>query len=94
MKKQVSIAEAKSKLPAIVHSVEDGVAVQLTRHGKPVAMLLSMSEYERLNRKSEGFWRALITIRNSLEKEGIEISDSDFEGLRDVSAGRNVEGFK
>jgi prevent-host-death family protein len=48
MEKQFSIAEAKSKLPAIIHSVEDGPSVKLTRHGKPVAVLLSIREYEQL----------------------------------------------
>jgi prevent-host-death family protein len=43
MTRQVSIAEAKNRLPAIVHQVEKGSGVQLTRYGKPVAVLLSTS---------------------------------------------------
>ena len=91
MQKQFSIAEAKSKLPAIVHSVEEGPSVKLTRHGRPVAVLLSIREYERLNRKREGFWSALMAFRKAVEKENIEISDSDFEALRDTSPGRKSE---
>ena len=45
MERQFTIAEAKSRLPAIIHSVEDGPSVKLTRHGKPVAVLLSIHEY-------------------------------------------------
>jgi antitoxin Phd len=47
MERQFTIAEAKSRLPAIIHSVEDGPSVKLTRHGKPVAVLLSICEYEQ-----------------------------------------------
>ena len=44
MQKQFSIAEAKNRLPTIVHSVENGPPVELTRRGKPVAVLLSIQE--------------------------------------------------
>ncbi len=91
MRKQFSIAEAKNKLPAIIHSVEKGPHAQLTRRGKPVAVLLSIQEYERLNRKFRGFWSALTKFRQKVEDEGIEITDRDFECLRDLSAGRMVE---
>ena len=94
MQKQISIAEAKSKLPSIIHTVEDGPAVQLTRHGKPVAVLLSVHEYERLSGKKEGFWRALTAFRKAVKEEGIQISNSDFEVPKDRSAGREVEWIK
>jgi hypothetical protein len=38
--------------------------------------------------KPGGFWDALTAFRRTAEKEGIEFSDSDFEGLRDSSRGR------
>ena len=91
MVKQFSIAEAKSKLPAIIHSVEDGPYVQLTRHGKPVAVLLSIRQYELLVLKKKGFWRALMEFRNAMEKEGIQITEAEFSGLRDPSFGRESE---
>jgi prevent-host-death family protein len=91
MQKQFSIAEAKSRLTSIIHDVEDGPSVKLTRHGKPVAVLLSIQEYELLSRKKEKFWGALTSFRKIIEEEGIEMSDSDFEGLRDISAGREVK---
>ena len=33
----VSIAEAKNRLPELIRAVEDGEQVVITRHGKPVA---------------------------------------------------------
>jgi antitoxin Phd len=91
MQKQFSIAEAKNRLPTIVHSVEKGPSVELTRRGKPVAVLLSIQEYERLSRKYTGFWNAVSEFRRMAEDEEIEISDRDFTGLRDLSSGRKVE---
>ena len=91
MQKQFSIAEAKNKLPSIIHYIEKGPFVELTRRGKPVAVLLSIREYERLSREYTGFWNALSVFRQSIRNEDMEISDADFEGLRDPSAGRHVE---
>ncbi len=91
MQKKFSIAEAKNRLPTIIHYVEKGPHVELTRRGKPVAMLLSIQEYERLSRKFTGFWNAVSEFRRKFEDEGIEISEKDFKGLRDLSVGREVE---
>ncbi len=91
MQKQFSIAEAKNRLPTIIHYVEKGPHVELTRRGKPVAMLLSIQEYERLSRKFTGFWNAVLEFRRKFEDEGIKISEKDFKGLRDLSVGREVE---
>lgn len=91
MQKQFSISEAKNRLPTIIHYVEKGPYVKLTRRGKPVAVLLSIQEYDRLSRKYTGFWSAVSEFRRKIDDEGIEISDGDFKGLRDLSAGREVE---
>jgi len=91
MRKQFSINEAKNKLPAIIHYVEKGPFVELTRRETPVAVLLSIEEYERLSRKYTGFWNAVSEFRQKIEDEGVEISDSDFDGLRDLSSGRKVD---
>ena len=91
MQKQFSIAEAKNRLPSIIHYVEKVPYIKLTRRGKPVAVLLSIHEYERLSRKYSGFWSALSRFRRNIRSEDIEISDTDFEGLRDRGVGREIE---
>lgn len=91
MEKQYAIVDAKNKLPSLIHSVETGQAVKLTRHGKPVAVLLSIKDYERLSRKREGYWRALSFFRSHMERERVLLSSGDFENLRDNSSGREVE---
>lgn len=89
MESQYTISEAKNRLPAIVHSVEKGPSVKLTRRGRPVAVLLSINEYEKLSKKRVGFWDALTALRK--QEKDIEISDKDFKGLRDCSPGREVK---
>ena len=91
MQKQISIAEAKNKLPSIIHEVEKGPPVELTRRGKPVAVLLSINEFKRLNISNPGFWDSLMSFRKMMNSEQLAISDQDFENLRDPSCGREVE---
>lgn len=90
MQKQFSIAEAKNRLPALVHHTDAGVAIELTRRGKAVAVIISMQDYERLTRRREGFWSALQNFRHELQLELEEsaVTDADFANLRDRSPGR------
>ena len=81
MQNKFPIAEAKNKLPAIIHYVEEGPSVELTRRGKSVAVLMSIQEYKRLAATQKGFWKAVSTLRQKINREGIEISDKDFKGL-------------
>jgi len=91
MQKQYSIAEAKNKLPSIIHQVEEGPSVELTRRGKPVVVLLSISEFERLNISNSGFWDSLMSFRKMITSDQLAFSDQDFEDLRDPSCGREVK---
>lgn len=44
MVKRYSIAEAQDSLANLVHEAEGGTRVELTRDGRPVAMILSVLE--------------------------------------------------
>ena len=89
MEKQITITEAKNKLPAIVHAVEKGPSVKLTRHGRPVAVLLSIKEYRALHGNRAGYWNALKVFRE--KNKSVGISDQDIDSLRDRSPGREVD---
>lgn len=91
MSKEISISEATRKLPSLIHDVENGTSVRLTRRGRPVATVISLHEYQRLKRKKEGLWDAFMAFRQMPEKENIGVSDSDFENLRDKSPGREIQ---
>ena len=100
MRKRYSIAQARDHLPGIVHEVERGTEIELTRRGKLVAVLVSVEQYERLTgihlpRSSIGFGEALAKFRREHEHELEELwKDGDpFEGIRDrtPSEGRDYE---
>lgn len=89
MRRKVSIAEARDHLTAIVKDAEKGKAIELTRRGKPVAVLISASEYEHLRRErpspADAYrrWRAK-------HPEGIEgFTKKELAELRDRSPGRD-----
>ena len=86
-----TISEAKNKLTSLIHRVEKGPAVKLTRHGRPVAVLLSLREYESISRKGKGFWQELTDLRQWMKREGIALAEDDFEALRDDTSGRRVD---
>jgi antitoxin Phd len=91
LQKQYPIAEAKNKLQAIIHDVEEGSIVQFTRRGRPVAVLVSLGDYERLSKQKKGFWAELQAFRsNMLQYKNIVIGDADFKRLRDTDSGREM----
>lgn len=83
----VSIAEAKNQLPRIVQQAEAGEAVHITRHGKPVAVLLSEAEYGRLRAGQAGSRSLWDTVRNWREAHAMsdwpDLTDEEVDGWRD-----------
>lgn len=53
MRKTYSIVDARNNFARVVHEAEDGLAVELTRRGKSVAVILSIHDYQLLT-KPEG----------------------------------------
>lgn len=90
MPKQYSIAEARNRFTAIVRDVEQETAIELTRRGKPVAVLISIQEYKRLSSNRGGFWKAFTAFRNRVNLQELGIEPEIFTGLRDQSPGREV----
>ena len=90
MTKSLSIADARNRLAKVVHGVEVGPPVELTRRGKPVAMIVSIRQFEGLAGAKGSFAAALKRFRreNDLGKAGIE--PRLFRRLRDRSPGREV----
>ncbi len=90
MTKRYSIAEARHDLAAIVKELEQQPAIQITRRGQPVAVLVSTREYERLSSSRTGFWEAYESFREQVDlvKHGLE--PGFLEGLRQVDTGREV----
>lgn len=90
MIRQYSIAEARNHLAAIVHDLETSYSIQLTRRGKPVAVLLAIEEYERLAAGKSSFWDRYTAFRDAVDLVQMNIDPTIFQGLRDRSPGREV----
>jgi prevent-host-death family protein len=90
--KKYSIAEARDNFTSVVHEAEGGATVELTRRGKPVAVLVGATDYERLSRKAPRFWEAYEKFRqeHDLSELGID-PDVIFADTRDRSPGRDFE---
>lgn len=89
---EFSVAEAKGRLPALVHQVETDGVVHITRRGKPAAVLMSETEYTRLLRA--GARRPLAAaIRAWREQTGgrARIAQGELDGLRERAPGRDVD---
>ena len=88
--KRYSIAEARSNLPSIVCDAEAGLEVQLTRRGKPVAVVISLRKLARLRTDRPSFeetYRHFLS-RNSLADVGLE--DGFMQSIREKGTERKV----
>ena len=91
MAKSLSIADARNRLARVVHDVETGPPVELTRRGKRVAMIVSVVEFERLSGARGSFASALERFRKAHGLRNTGIDRSFFGRLRDKSPGRPVK---
>lgn len=88
--KTYSVAEARQNFARLIRSAERGKAIEITRRGEPVAVLLSATEYLALTGERPLFVESLNRLRERLDVEDLGIGDEEFVGLRDESPGREV----
>ena len=90
-KKQTSVADARDRLPSLVHEVESGAPVEITRRGRPVAVLVAYQEYQRLLGEGPSFWEAVLAYRSAThldDPQALGIEPDSFP--RDRSPGRSA----
>jgi prevent-host-death family protein len=92
MQNSISVVEAKATFSECIRKVETGTALMITRHGKPVAALVSPDEIEHLERlRKAGPEKGLASVAGGWD---------DSEELADILEGsprqgqRNVPEFK
>ena len=88
--KQYSMTKARNKLTALMRDLIDREHIELTRYGKPLAVLLSMQAYQRLTSSKADFWDAYQSFRRSHSLEQLNIEPDVFSDVRDTSPGREV----
>lgn len=89
MVKKYSIAEARDNFTSVVHEAERGTQVELTRRGKPVAVLVSVESFERLSKARPSFWEAYENYRREHAPDFDQDPDEIFRDVRDPSPGRD-----
>lgn len=90
MKHGFSIAEARNHLSEVVRLAEDEGPVELTRRGRPVAVVVSRDEYLRLLAPADDPFGFLERFRSDRDLERCGLEPGDVAALRDQSPGRTV----
>jgi prevent-host-death family protein len=82
--KRVSVADARNHLPALIHEAETE-PVEIVRRGKPVAVLVSRADFDRLPPRPS-FFESMMKWR---ERYQDELDDTEWLPQRDASPGRD-----
>jgi prevent-host-death family protein len=85
-----TMTQASRHLPDILNFVEQGHSVELTRRGKSVAILVSVSEYQWLHKRTHGdFWQALQEFRRQEMDDFTEWHEA-LADVRETTTGRDM----
>jgi prevent-host-death family protein len=90
MSKSYSVAAARAHLPDILDDVEAGKDVELTRRGRPVALVLSPQRYEMLRSEHTNFGDAYRAFLGRHTAEEIGLAPGFPGSLRAREPGRRV----
>lgn len=90
MPRRYSIAEARSRLPSLIDEAEAGIEVELTRRGRPVAVLVSHREFERLRGTRSQFNEAYCRFLERYSLDDIGVDRGFAASIRDRTVGRKV----
>lgn len=85
--KTSSIADAKNNLSQLIHELDSDEPVHLTRYGKPVAVMLSEANYQKLIHKHEGLSQAILKWRTQLDVD-CALTEPELKKLRASGQGR------
>ena len=85
-----TMTQASRQLSDILNFVEQGHAVEVTRQGKPVAVVVSITEYQWLRERShDDYWQALQAFRQQDMPDFAEWHEA-LSDVREVSPGRDM----
>ncbi|MEA3277855.1 MAG: type II toxin-antitoxin system Phd/YefM family antitoxin [Pseudomonadota bacterium] len=81
---KVPIVDAKTLPAGLIHRVDGGEAVHVTRRGKPVAVLLSEAEYATLQGglQRRSFSDAIREMRAAPDFEPVDLADEEVDSWR------------
>ena len=79
---QYSIAEARDRFTQLVHQVEEGTPVEVTRRGQRVAVLVSAETYDKWHKPKKDYWASVLAWREEYaidDSAAEEEADKAFE---------------
>jgi antitoxin Phd len=82
MSRQYSVTEVRNHFASLIREVEQQTIVELTRRGKPVAVLLSIREHNRLTAPHSNFWEAYTTFRDQVNLQELSIGPDTWADIR------------
>ena len=85
-----SIAEARNRFAELVHDLDRVSQIEVTRRGQPVAVLVSVTEFERLRTGGPTFWNTYTAFADAVDLAALNIEPEVFIGLRELSPGREM----
>ncbi len=85
--KTSTIAEAKNNLSQLIYQLESDEPIHLTRHGKPVAVMLSEVSYQKLIHKDNSLYQAIQQWRTQLTGDSA-LTETELKNLRVAGQGR------
>lgn len=86
-----SIADARRNLPSLVRAAENGKAVEFTRRGEPVAILLGRLAFERLTSGRRGFGDAYREFARNVDLAELALDPYELlADVRETTTGREV----
>ena len=83
-----AVSELKAHLTRALREVEAGNTVEVTRHGKSVAVLVATDDYANLTAVRPSFTLGLHALREAAEFA--PLAEDDLSDLRDQATGREV----
>ena len=91
MAKQMTAAQVRREWAKVLRSAERGTTVEVTRNGQPVAVVISIDAYRKLEGATKETLSDVIAhLRESVDPQDLEGPDP-WEDLRDRSPGREIQ---
>ncbi len=86
-----TIAQARTHFPGLIHDAEKGKPVEITRRGKPVAVLVSVDAYRHMTSPRLGFWDVVSNFRDRIKAGMPGLAPKDLRDLRETGPGRDFK---
>jgi prevent-host-death family protein len=86
MSRRYSIAKARENLAAILDELDHERTIEITRRGRPVAVLISKATFDQMNSPRQGFWSAYEAFQRRWNLSDLNIDpDEIWDNVRDRS---------